>query len=171
MNSPASPFRRSIWVHDERYDLNQSWTKEQLATISRLAAVDAAKKRIPPIGPRDLLKIEELARTMPASADVQVADVERFLNEVSQIRCAGVITAICMLSVLTDGDYAPIDRKVAKGLLSKGKISATERSELLDARNPHRFSKVYIHSVLPAWRESLSNRTPRMADDYWGAAG
>lgn len=171
MDRPPAPFRRSIWCHDRRYDVDPSkWSTEDLNLISRLTSVEAAKKQIPPIAPSDLIQLAELARAMPKSIDVQRSELERFLQATSKLRGAGIITSICMLSVLTDGDYAPMDRKIAAGFFAKQKITQEQCSSLLGS-NCHRFCDAYVQSVLPAWRGTLKSMSAHEADNYWGSAG
>ena len=66
-SAPSRPYRRSIWRHDPRYDVDHSvLSASEVATICRLSSVDAAKKQVPPVPPKGLLAIAKAARALPA---------------------------------------------------------------------------------------------------------
>ena len=171
MKSASQPYRRGIWRHDERYDIqHENLGAKEFATIARLSSVDAAKKRIPPVPPHQLLKISKLAIAMPTVAKVKVGDVVNFLKSGLAYHGAGIPTLICMLAVETKGAYPPIDRKFAAGLVAKRKVTPTEEKALIGP-HPTRFANVYINKVLPAWRQSRKKLSAEAADNYWGSAG
>ncbi|MDP1790297.1 MAG: hypothetical protein Q8L12_06935 [Methylibium sp.] len=171
MSAEPRIYRRSIWCHDANYDFApESWSPDDMAAISRLASVEAAKKRIQPIPINSLLAISRSAKQMPAASDATEEELVDFLTEGKAHQGAGVVTLICMLSVETNGDYAPIDRKVAAGLLAQGNISEGERTSLLSS-DVWGFSKAYLKRVIPAWHESRINRLPFEADNFWGGGG
>jgi hypothetical protein len=80
-----------------------------------------------------------------------------------------VPSAVYAGEAFTQGDYAPIDRKVAAGLLAKDKITRAQRSILL-GKEPQGFSEVYVGAVLPAWLDTRKTMSPQDADEYWGSA-
>jgi len=171
MKSTFQPYRRGIWRHDKRYDLDPaSLSVEEFTAIARLSSVDAAKKRIPPIPPLQLLAISKSATTMPTAAKAKVSDVIKFLISGLKHHGAGIPTLICMLAVETKGAYPPMDRKFAAGLVAKNKVTAAEAKKLTGS-NPATFASVYVGKVLPAWRDSRKMLSAEAADNYWGSAG
>lgn len=171
MSTKPRIYRRSIWCHDANYDFSpESWSRDDLAAIARLASVEAAKKRIQPIPIRSLLAISKSAKQMPAASDATEEQLAAFLTEGKRHQGAGVVTLICMLSVETNGDYAPIDRKFVAGLIAKDKISKCERKSLLSS-DICAFARAYLKRVIPAWHESRANRLPFEADKFWGGGG
>lgn len=171
MKSTSRPYRRSIWHHDRRYDLqHQSLGVQEFETIARLSSVDAAKKRIPPIPPHQLLEISKAAKAMPAAATVNVSDVACFLKAGLKHHGAGIPTLICILAVETQGAYPPMDRKFAAGLVAKQKVTPNERDALIGT-HVKKFAEIYVQKVLPAWRESRKELSSEAADNYWGSAG
>jgi hypothetical protein len=170
MKSPKQPYKRSIWNHDTRYDFPMSGLSPQdLATVSRLMSVDAAKKRVPPIPPAQLLQISTLAKGLSKASTATQTEFESFLAKRHQFFGAGIAVLICMLSVESGGDYPPMDRKFAAGLRARGKITDEQLSALVGS-DDREFAKVYISCVIPAWHESRSSRSPKEADDYWGSS-
>ena len=54
-SAPSRPYRRSIWRHDDRYDIDpSSLSASEVATLCRLSSVDAAKKQVPPVPPKGI---------------------------------------------------------------------------------------------------------------------
>lgn len=166
-----SPFKNSIWSHDERYDFDRSsLSAEDFKTISRLGMVDVAKKQVPPIPTLGLLAIHRAIKSLPDADAVTAAQVCTFLDSTLMIHGAGIPTLICMLAVESGGHYPPMDRKVASGMLAKNVISAADVRRLC-GKVPMTFSEVYVAKVIPAWLESLIGRSPEEADNYWGNGG
>jgi hypothetical protein len=171
MPKSESPYRRSIWDQDERYKVDDiSFSDVEKATIYRLMSVDAAKKNTPPIPLSGLLLISSLAKAMPKSEAAQSEDVESYLANVKEIHGAGIPTAICMLSVETAGDYPPIDEKFSAGMKASGVITEAEETSLRGT-SKSKFAKIYVEKIIPAWKNSLNNRTAQEADNYWGRGG
>jgi hypothetical protein len=171
MEQSSSPYRRSIWKRPTEYDVNLSTlTEAELATIVRLAWVDAAKKNAPPIAAINLLTISKAANEMPSIESVEPRHIEDYLRSGIKILGTGIAVLICMLAVETDGAYPPMDRKFASGLRERGKVSEAEL-ECLKGRNVEKFAEVYASKAIPAWRESRNSRTPEEADKYWGHGG
>jgi hypothetical protein len=170
MKKKVSPYRRGIWRIDRRYRIaHSSLRKSQLEAIFRLTSVDAAKKQIPPIAPRDLLKIAELVWALPRAAVVTSEDIEAYLRQGRVYRGAGIATLICMLAVESAGDYPPTDRKFAAGMRARNKISDREFDALTGKGYPA-FADAYVRRVIPAWQQSRRTRSAEEADCYWGRA-
>lgn len=140
--------------------------------IARLSSVDAAKKRIPAIPPRQLLEIAAAAKSMPTAKQATSDDLVEFLRSGLKHHGAGIPTLICMLAVTTNGDYSPMDRKVARGLAAKQKITEEDEAALTATPgNVPKFAKIYVEKVLPAWRESMAIlQSPEQADNSWANA-
>lgn len=171
MQSPTRPYKRSIWRHDERYGIEYGRLgASDFETIARLASVDAAKKQIPPIPARQLLDISRLAKGMPPTADVTADQIAQFLLSGKDFHGAGVATLICMLSVESEGAYAPMDRKVAAGLKALGKITQMEQEQLTGG-HIRDFASVYASKVIPYWAELRQSLSAEDADNMLGAAG
>ena len=169
MKKKASPYRRGIWKIDPRYRISySSLSRRQLEAIFRLSSVDAAKKQIPPISPRDLLQIAELASALPRAGVAKSEDIEGYLRQGSGYRGAGIATLVCMLAVERAGDYPPMDRKLAAGMRARNKISDSEFKALTGRAYPA-FSEAYVRKVIP-WHHSRQKRSAEEADCYWGQA-
>lgn len=149
---------------------HETFAPQDFETIARLSSVDAAKKQIPPIPPKQLLAISIAARAMPHAAKVQASDMTKFLEGGLKHHGAGIPTLVCMLAVESGGEFPPMDRKFAAGLAAKGKVTQAER-KLLTGKNPSRFAKIYIEKVLPVWRNTRLKFSAEDADNYWGNAG
>lgn len=176
MNPSDSPYRNSIWEHDSRYDVDISLSPSILGDIARLASVDAAKKNIPPVPPGSLQAIAAAARAMPAATMATPTDIETYLANQLVHPGAGVPTLICMLAVISNGDYPPFDRKFALGMKEMKKITGTEhllvtKVKSIGKKQLSKLAEVYVKKIIPAWRESLENRTNKEADEYWGRSG
>ena len=119
----SRPYRRSIWRHDERYDVDHSTLSAgEIATICRLSSVDAAKKQVPPVAPKGLLAIAKAARSLPPVGRVSANQIVKFLESTVSIHGAGIPTVVCMLAVESEGAYPPMDRRVIAGLRKLGHI-------------------------------------------------
>jgi len=170
MKPPIQPYKRSIWTHDARYDLpSAGFAPQESIVIARLMSVDSAKKQVPPIPPMQLLQISALAKKLPPAQSATKRDVEDYLSARHQLFGAGIAVMICMLSVESNGDYPPMDRKFAAGMRARGKIDQTQESSLTSPSDTD-FAAVYVEKIIPAWHESRLTRTPKEADDYWGSS-
>lgn len=166
-----SPYKKSIWDQDLRYAVaDVKIGKRERQVIARLMSVDAAKKNTPPIPIQGLLTISVLARAMPKAALATRTNVESYIANASAVHGAGIPTVICMLAVESNGDYPPMDEKFSAGLNKKGIISDSE-SRSLNGSSQKRFAKIYVEKVIPAWMDSLKDRTAQEADNYWGRGG
>ncbi len=171
VKSMKSPYKKSIWDVDERYDITDlSLTDHNASTVSMLMSVDAAKKNTPPIPIKGLLRLSELASDLPVAMDAHSKVIKTFLKDAQKVHGAGMATILCMLSVTTNGEYAPMDKKFSAGLLKQKKITKADR-KVLTGSSAKKIAEVYVNKVLPAWTESRVNRTPKEADDYWGRVG
>ena len=177
MTDKKRPYRSSIWTVDKEYSISRRFTTSEFRIISRLLAVNVAKMTVPIIAPANLLEISKrakmLVRVLSRSNHcdrVKKQNVAKFLDDSLAYRGAGILTVICILAVVSDGEYPPMDRYVANGLLSKKKITEIQKKKLL-AKSNEDFADVYVGKVIPAWRQERKNRTPQEIDDFWGAAG
>jgi hypothetical protein len=167
MKKAVPPYRRGIWKIHPRYRLAyERLSKDELAAIFRLSAVDAAKKQIPPIAHSDLLKIWEHMKALPRARAVESKGIETYLRQGSKVLGAGIATLICMLAVERKGNYPPMDRKFAAGMRARNKISASEFDDLT-GKSYSAFAETYVRKVIPAWRQSRKTRSPKEADWYW----
>lgn len=170
MNRDPSPYRSSIWKLDPRYTFDRGAISEaDYRIIERLALVDVAKKQVPPVPVLGLLAITRAICGMPPARDATISSVTQYLEATTCQFGAGIPTSICMLAVMTDGAYAPVDRKFVAGMRAKKKISAAEEGQL-NGKAIAQFATIYVEKVLPAWTASLEGRTPEEADNYWGSA-
>ena len=130
-SATSRPYRRSIWRHDPRYDVDPSaLSASEVATICRLSSVDAAKKQVPAIPPNGLLAIAKAARALPAVGRVSANQICKFLESTVSIHGAGIPTVVCMLAVESEGAYPPMDRRVVAGLRKLGHISKADADKL-----------------------------------------
>ena len=168
---PNGPYRRGIWTHDVRYDVDYSaLNAAQIKSICRLSSVDAAKKQVPPVPPIGLLKISNAARALPPAGRVSSNQIRKFLEDTVTIHGAGIPTVICMLAVERRGSYPPMDRKVVAGLcalqyIGKAEAAKLESGDLID------FADVYVEKVIPAWIKERKTRSAEAVDHRWGSAG
>jgi hypothetical protein len=168
-----SPYKDSIWDMDTRYEIGEvDFDEETKKLIGRLMSVDSAKKNTPPIPIRGLLKIHEEWNKISDEEVIDRTKVENFLTATKEIRGAGFLSLVCILAVLSEGEYPPCDRKFSAGLLKKQKITEDEEHILLKTSSVAKFAEVYVDKVLPAWQESRENfLTPKEADEFWGSGG
>jgi hypothetical protein len=170
-SAPSRPYRRSIWRHDSRYDVDPSaLSASEVATICRLSSVDAAKKQVPPVPPKGLLAIARAARALPAVGRVSAKQIHKFLEETMSIHGAGIPTVVCMLAVESDGSYPPMDRRVVAGLRKLGRISKAD-ADKLESGDPAAFAQVYVRKVVPAWIKERKSQSAEAVDHGWGLVG
>ena len=167
----TSPYKKSIWCQDSRYKVDDiEFNDEEKRVLSRLMSVDAAKKNTPPVPIKGLLEISKLAKSLPKANEIKNDEIETFISSAKKIYGAGIPTIICMLSVETEGDYPPMDRKFCSGLLNK-KIITEQEQKSLKGSSTKKIAKLYKEKVIPAWFDSLKGRTSEQADNYWGRGG
>lgn len=169
--APSRPYRRSIWRHDERYDVDPSaLSASEVATICRLSSVDAAKKQVPAIPPNGLLAIAKAARALPAVGRVSAIQISKFLQDTVSIHGAGIPTVVCMLAVESEGAYPPMDRRVVAGLRKLGHIGQAD-ADKLESGELLLFAEVYVRKVIPAWIKARKSQSAEAVDHTWGSAG
>jgi len=167
----SRPYRRSIWRHDERYDIDHfALSASEVAAICRLSSVDAAKKQVPPVPPKGLLAIAKAARALPAVGRVSANQIVKFLEDTVSIHGAGIPTVVCMLAVESEGTYPPMDRRVVAGLRKLGRISQTD-ADKLESGELADFADVYVRKVIPAWIKERKSQSAEAVDHGWGLAG
>ena len=170
-SAPSRPYRRSIWRHDDRYDIDpSSLSASEVATLCRLSSVDAAKKQVPPVPPKGLLAIAQAARLLPAVGRVSANQIAKFLESTVSIHGAGIPTVVCMLAVESEGAYPPMDRRVVAGLLQLRHITRAE-ADGLESGELVEFAHVYVTKVIPAWIKARKSQSAAAVDHSWGAAG
>jgi len=170
-SAPGRPYRRSIWRHDPRYDVDHAaLSASEVATICRLSSVDAAKKQVPPVPPRGLLAIAKAARALPAVGRVSANQICQFLESTVSIHGAGIPTVVCMLAVESEGTYPPMDRRVVAGLRKLGYINKAG-AEKLESGEILEFASVYVAKVIPAWIKARKSQSAEAVDHGWGSAG
>lgn len=165
-------FRRSIWEQNQHYKTKHTRINPDLIPIiDVIQSVEAAKKRTPPIPLNGLIKIAELSKSLPAPSKVTVGQFKRLLDDLDCYG-AGVKTIIAIIARVSEGEYPPIDEKIAAGLRMMGVI--TEREEVSLNRNSHAMiASIYVSKVLPKWREELAKRkSPKdIIDEEWARGG
>jgi hypothetical protein len=169
----SQAYRRSIWKQDQRYQIDVDHVStEALNKIGIVQSIEAAKKQTPPIPFRQILEIVSSIERLPDSAEITVADFEVALRKMDSWG-AGLKTLICILSVLTNGRYPPLDRKIAKAARLKGIINDIEE-RALNATRPKKVAEIYVTKLVPRWlfelqnaasAESLDNEWARLAED------
>ncbi len=170
-STPSRPYRRSIWRHDKRYDVDYAaLSASEVATICRLSSVDAAKKQVPPIPPNGLLAIAKAARALPAVGRVSANQIQKFLEDTVSVHGAGIPTVVCMLAVESEGSYPPMDRRVVAGLRKLGYIGKADADKLESAELAE-FAVVYVRKVIPAWIKERKSQSAEAVDYGWGSAG
>lgn len=168
----APPFRKSIWTNSGDYHFGKC-TEHELDGIAQVYAVVAAKLQIAfptPAVCKELLTAVAAVPDDPSSCSAidLIPTLEQYLRASKSMRGVGIPVAICVLAVIKEGRYAPIDRKTAAGLHTLGVVTEEEVQHLTGAAI-HRFVRVYANKVLPAWCREIQQRLPAHADAYWGA--
>lgn len=170
MTDEIEKYRNSIWQIDRRFDLAllRSLTDDEIAGVSRMLSVNAAKVRVPPAGLQSHLQIYQAASAMPErSLDCTADMLERFLALVTTgHKGIGITTAICMLAVEKRPTYPMYDEFGANGLLAHGDISSDEFASL-KSKNLKLFSKVYVERLIPLWLRDSQERTEEETDLLW----
>ena len=163
-------YRNSIWEIDPRFDLAclRALSDTEIAGVSRMLSVNAAKVRVPPAGVQSHLKIYRAASAMPDhSSNCTVATLDAFLTgAVKGHKGIGITTAVCMLAVEKRPSYPMYDEFGANGLLAHGDISLDDFSALT-SKNVKLFSKVYVGSLIPLWLRDSQGRTEEETDLLW----
>jgi electron transfer flavoprotein alpha/beta subunit len=100
---------------------------------------------------------------------VSTNQIQRFLEDTVSIHGAGIPTVVCMLAVVSEGAYPPMDRRVAAGLRKLRRISKAD-AEKLESGEPAEFAEVYVRKVIPAWIKERKSSSPEAVDHGWGSA-
>ncbi|RYZ88889.1 MAG: hypothetical protein EOP06_10175 [Proteobacteria bacterium] len=176
----TSPFRKSIWRKDSRFDLRPlNFSDADYVDLAMSYSVIDAKLRIPIPSPGDVRKVVVIIRALPDNpATVPppqvVSLVSSFLRTVTEFHGIGIPIAMCLLAVHKNGAYAPMDRKVARGLVKLRYISEVECDALVEPALSHanlaRFATVYAEKVLPVWIQERKTRLAHDIDNDWGSA-
>ena len=168
MARKKSAYRRSIWNFDERYTIDKPLLDaELLKRISLVQSVEAAKKQTPPIPITDILKLIEIADNLPEPSKITT---DTFKDQLSKVECwgAGIKTVICVLAVLTNGSYPPLDKKIAKAARLKQLIN-TDEEKAINGISHKTIAKIYVEKILPKWTEELESQSAQQVDEEWGA--
>ncbi len=160
---------RSIWDYNRKYNLiGDLLINADAKLLARLQSIEAAKKRTPPVPLAHLIRLCDLLANRPR---VDRVDAEAFAAYLSRLIGYGVRIpiAVCMLSVLSNGAYPPIDAKVTIGLLRR-KLITERQASALKGNKPKVFAPVYVCAVLPEWRRlRKQGMSPRVIDEKWSA--
>jgi hypothetical protein len=175
-----SPYRKSIWRADTRFDLRaRGFSDAGYADLALSYGVIDAKLRVPILFFEDCREVVALIRNLPD--DPVAVPPTQLAKLLAGYLCAatigrhgiGISIAICLLAVHKKGAYAPMDTKVARGLAALGYISQSDRSALtkptLSKTNLAHFSAIYAGKVLPVWIEQRRTRRAIEIDNGWGS--
>lgn len=163
----SAAYRRSIWIRDEQYDLNDfQLSGQDMSDIGLLQSIEAAKKRTPPAPISNLVAIARTIRTLPRDKPLSEEEFSRLVQSISTYGI-GIKTAVCMLAVLSEGAFAPMDDKVSTGLLALKLVDESDQ-RALNGQSLSRFTTAYVQKVLPAWRSARQRGIPAQAiDEAW----
>lgn len=178
MSALNDTYRRSIWKMDDRYSINKDvLSGELLNKISCVQSVESAKKRTPPIPIQEVIDLIEAIEEIPDPENNTPLKFEEFLQKVEKIWGTGFKTSICILSVLTEGKYPPLDANIIKAarIISQnsnnGEIQeiSTHEAKVLNGTNREKLSKVYIGKLCPLWNQELekNDKNPEKVDNMW----
>ena len=165
------PYRRSIWIFNEKYaPPPENAADVDFQLIGLLQSIEAAKKRTPPIPIARLPELAEKLKCPPEQITLNAAGFADYLNNLL-VYGVGIKTAVCMLAVVSGGAFAPMDDKLAEGLLKLGVITPDD-AKALNGVNVQNFAAVYVGKVMPPWRNARStDETPEEIDKRWAQAG
>ena len=128
----ASSYKRSIWEKREQYLIDRdTMSAEDLEIISIIQTIESAKKRTPSIPIEAMLKLHENCMALEDNLTISSAEFKSFLSQ-NDILGAGIKTIICILAVLTNGKFPPLDIKIASAAKQKGYITEQEEKNLKD---------------------------------------
>ncbi len=168
MKDNNQPYKRSIWDFDKRYSIELgSLSGDALRKIGLVQSVESAKKRTPPIPVAYIINLVNVIEKLPPSSRISVQQFKKCLEEID---CWGadIKTSICILSVLKNGQYPPLDWRIAKTARKKNVIDDKEEQSL-NGKNKEKIAKIYIEKLLPLWRKELDKvKDPKSLDNNWG---
>lgn len=164
-------FRRSIWDVTDEYRFH-GIANEKLEHIARVYNLMAAKLNIAfPTPAVCTIMIDAIAALPddPAGVPTEMLKpaLEAYIKLAKRQPGFNIKTAMCLLAVEKEGNYAPTDRKVTKGLLLRQVVSE-EEAAILERQDVSKFVSVYIGKVLPAWARECQTKTAKDVDDAWG---
>jgi hypothetical protein len=141
-------------------------TAADLKLIATLQGIEAAKKRTPPIPIAQLSELSKQLRFRPSLKGLDASTFAAYLKELRVYGC-GIKTAVCMLAVISNGAFPPMDDKLAAGLRKHGWIEPHE-AKALNGASVNKFSTAYIERVFPRWRAARSRGDkPSKIDARW----
>jgi hypothetical protein len=164
-------YKKSIWKPGNHYDSNKETIKpENQKIISLLRIIERAKKQISPISDADLLKIYQGIRiVIDGDIENEKANLSDLIEKIIEIEGCGVKTGLCMLAVISKGEFPPIDDKVT-GHLRKNEYLMQEEYERLNSQyiRVERFAQLYL-KVRDVWRKQLKENglSPEELDNKW----
>jgi len=163
------PFRRTIWKYDERYRIDcLNLPSDQIEAIARIQSIDAAKKRTPPIPVADAIKMFNLLEQVPKDCILNPKEFHQLVSKMDSWG-AGIKTTVCIIAVMTDGRYPPLDKKIVHGARIRGIITA-EEEKVLNGANLRSISEVYINKLVPLWTRDVERiRDPERVDKEWSS--
>jgi hypothetical protein len=168
----VSPFRNSIWTRTDKYHFG-SCTDQEFDAIAKIYELWAAKLNIafPSLDVCRKLAAEAatfIEQSSTADQGQMIVHLKQYLDRAVLLPGVGIITAICLLAIWSDGRFAPIDWKVASGMRKLGILSAKDE-KTLSGKSHALIAHIYVIKVLSAWTEETKWRTPKEVDDYWGS--
>ena len=164
----APSYKRSIWKKRDQYSIDRdTMSAEDLEIISIIQTIESAKKRTPSMPIEAMLKLYNNCKELEDNPAISSSDFQSFLSQ-NDIVGAGVKTIICILAVLTNGQFPPLDIKIASAAKQKGYISEQEEKDL-NGSSLNKISDIYINKITPRWRDELSKAPSAEAlDQEWG---
>jgi len=162
------PYKRSIWDVDKRYSGKvDQLSKTMQRKIGVVQSVESAKKQIPVIPVFDIIKMINAAENLPHPSKITVERFRKCLEEMDSWG-ADIKTSICILSVLKNGQYPPLDWRIAKAARKK-KIVSRKQEKTLNGRSKRKIAQIYVEQLLVGWREELKKvKSAKTLDDRWG---
>ena len=107
---------------------------------------------------------------LPSVGRVSTKQITQFLEDTVSIHGAGIPTVVCMLAVVSDGAYPPMDRRVVAGLRRLKYIGKSD-ADALESGEPAEFAEAYVAKVIPAWIKERKTLSAEAVDHRWGSAG
>lgn len=168
MSDIKKAYRRSIWDFDDRYAIEEDRVSPTLLQqIGLVQSIEAAKKRTPPIPIGSIIQMIRKIENLPDSSQITQ---EQFEKAIKDLDCWGARTktVICILSVLKNGRFPPLDWKIARAARLKKLINENEERSL-NGNSNKKISEIYVNKVLPQWLEELNvTKNAKELDNNWG---
>lgn len=168
MNDNDQPYKRSIWDIDKRYSIDiDGLSKELLEKVGLVQSIESAKKRTPPIPISDIIKIVNAVECLPDPSEITVDKFKTCLEAIDSWG-ADIKTSICILSVLKQGLYPPLDWRIAKTAKIKNIVTDNEE-KTLNGKNKDKIASIYVKKLLKGWTKELEQiKDPKALDNQWG---